>query len=132
MNASNVENKNLQAKNSIIKNVMRNSETQKVSSDSRFNPLVNAKRNINKPEERQIHSPKLYAATINNTNMTVNDDISDLNGLIFEIQKLKQLVGISHMIMVIRNLNNRLINCKDGMERLQAFIEASELIDRNG
>jgi len=36
------------------------------------------------------------------------------------------------MIMVIRNLNSKLINCKDGMEKLQAFIEASELIDRNG
>jgi len=35
------------------------------------------------------------------------------------------------MITVIRNLNNRLINCKDGMEKLQAFIEASELIDVN-
>jgi len=36
------------------------------------------------------------------------------------------------MISVIRNLNNRLINSKDGMEKLQAFIEASELIDKNG
>jgi len=41
MNMSNVvnaENKNLQARNSIIKNVVRNSENLKVSSDSRFNP----------------------------------------------------------------------------------------------
>jgi len=71
---------------------------------------------------------KSYVATVNND----RDDISDLNGLMCEIQKLKQLVDLSHMIMVIRNLNNRLINCKDGMEKLQAFIEATELLDRNG
>jgi len=131
MNISTVENKNLQAKNTNIKNVTRNSEIQKVGSDSRINLLANAKRNINRPEERQIYSPKSYAATINNTNMTVNDNISDLNELMFEIQKLKQLVDIPRMIMVIRNLNNRLRNCKDGMEKLQAFIEATELLDRN-
>jgi len=94
------------------------------------------KRNANKSEEGQSHLPKSYAAIVNDTNtninMTVNNDISDLNGLIFEIQRLKQLVDIPHMIMIIRNLNNKLINCKNGMKKLQAFIEASELIDRNG
>jgi len=60
--------------------------------------------------------------------MTVNDDLSDLNVLMSKIQKLKQLVNIPHMITVIRKLNNKLINFKDGMEKLQAFIEASELI----
>jgi len=49
-----------------------------------------------------------------------------------EINKLKQLVNIPHMFSVIRNLNNRLINYKNGMEKLQAFIEASELMDING
>jgi len=119
---SNAENKNLQARNSIIKNVMRNSENLKVSSDidrfNRFNPLINEKRNTNIFEKRQTHSSKSYAATINDNNMTMNDDISDLNGLIFEINKLKQLINIPHMITVIRNLNNRLINCKDGIEKL--------------
>jgi len=43
------------------------------------------KRNTNTLEERQTHSPKSYAATINDNNMTMNDDISDFNGLIFEI-----------------------------------------------
>jgi len=50
----------------------------------------------------------------------------------YEIQRLKQLVDIPHMIMAIRNLNNKLINCRDGMEKLQVFVEASELLDRNG
>jgi len=81
MNLSNVinaENTNLQARNSIIKNVVQNSENLKVSSDKRLNPLVNAKRNTNTLEKRQTHSPKSYAVTINNNNMTMNDDISDL------------------------------------------------------
>jgi len=91
------------------------------------------KRNINRLEERQTFtSPKSYSAAVNNTNMTANDDLSDLNGLILEIQKLKQLVDISRMIMVMRNLNIELISYKDDMEKLQAFIEAAELLDRNG
>jgi len=49
-----------------------------------------------------------------------------------EIYKLKQLVDIPHMIMIIKNLNNKLTNAKDGIEKLQAFIEASEQIERNG
>jgi len=36
------------------------------------------------------------------------------------------------MIIVVRNLNNRLVNCKDDLEKLQAFIEATELLDKNG
>jgi len=103
LNVSNFENKNLQTKDSCTKKVTPNIVTSKVSSDNRFNPLVNAKRNTNKFEERQIHPAKSYAATISNNNMTVNDDLSDLNGLMFKIQKLKQLVNIPHMIMVIRN-----------------------------
>jgi len=77
---------------------------------------------------------KSYATTLNsnNNNTILNDDISNFNGLMSEINKLKQLVNIPHLFSVIRNLNNRLINCKDGMEKLQAFIEASELIDFNG
>jgi len=118
----------LQPRNSSINNVKRNFEIHKGSSDIRFNPLINTKRNTNKFEERQTHSSKSYAALINNNTMTVNDDISEFNGLIFE--KLKQLIDIPHMIMVIRNLNNKLINCKDGIEKLQAFIEASKLIKK--
>jgi len=45
---------------------------------------------------------KSYVDTLNNTNM--NKDLSDLNGLMFEISKLKQLVDISRMIIVVRNL----------------------------
>jgi len=62
----------------------------------------------------------------------VNDDLSDINGLMSEISKLKQLVDIPHMILVIKNLNNKLLNAKDGLEKIQAFIEASEQLDRNG
>jgi len=118
-------------KGSCTANTTRNNVTPKVSSDNKSNPL-NVKRNINKLEDRQTHPTKSYTAATSN-NMTVNE-LSDLNGLMFEIQKLKQLVNISHMIIVIRNfnLNNKLINCKDGMEKLQAFIEVSELIDTNG
>jgi len=65
----------------------------------------------------------------NNISMLINNEISDFNGLISEINKLKQLINIPHMIIVIRNLNNRLINSKYGIEKLQAFIEASELLD---
>jgi len=64
--------------------------------------------------------------------MVNDDDISDLNKLIVEIQKLKQLVNIPRKIIIVRNLNNRLANCKDGMEKLQTFIAATELLDRNG
>jgi len=61
--------------------------------------------------------------------MTVNDDISDQ---LIDIWNLKtKLVDIPHMIIVVKNLNNRLANCKDGMEKQQAFIEAAELFDRN-
>jgi len=68
----------------------------------------------------------------NNLNVPISDDISNCNGLISEINKLKQLVNVSHMLTVIRNLNYRLVNCKDGLEKLQAFIEASEQLDFNG
>jgi len=110
-------------------NTNRKLETHRGDFNSRVN-LQNPKRDNNKYKERQT-SLKTYAATINNNNssMTVNNEISDFNGLMFEINKLKQLVNIPHMINVIRNLNNSLINCKDGMEKIQVFIEASEQID---
>jgi len=72
---------------------------------------------------------KSYAEALNNTNMTSDDDISDLNGLMTEIHKLKQLVDIPRIILIVRNLNNKLVNCKDDMEKLQAFIEATELLN---
>jgi len=103
----------------------------KVSPDNN-NQLDSASKSINKYETRQTNSSRSYAATINNNNTTVNDDLSDLNDLMSELHKLKQLIDIPHMIMVIKNLNNKLINAKNGMEKLQAFIEASELIERNG
>jgi len=127
MNLSIVQNKNSQARELNIKNVMRNLEPQKGSSNIQINPLSNAKRNINKPEEGQANLHRLYAAILNNnnnTNITTNDDITELNGLIYEIQRLKQLVDIPHMMMVIRNLNNKLLNCRDEIEKLQTFIEA--------
>jgi len=117
-----------------LNNVKRNSQTYKDNTDIRFNPLVSTEKIVNTGEKRQTHLMKSYATTLNsnNNNTILNDDISNFNGLMSEINKLKQLVNIPHLFSVIRNLNNRLINCKDGMEKLQAFIEASELIDFNG
>jgi len=60
----NIVNKNLQPRNSSINNVKRNFEIHKDSFDIRFNPLINTKRNANKFEEKQTHSPKSYAATL--------------------------------------------------------------------
>jgi len=124
---NNLTNKNLQFNRSLHDN--QNFEIHECDFNSRINPQ-NTKRNNNKLEEKQTF-PKSYAATINNNNtsMTANNEISDFNGLMFEINKLKQIVNIPRMIIVIRNLNNRLINCKDGMEKIQTFIEASEQID---
>jgi len=110
----------------------KNLEIREISPNRRYNPLVNVKRNINRAKEKQMYTPsKSFTAVTNNTNLIMNNDISGLNGLMSEIQKLKQLVNIPHMIMVIRNLNNKLVNCKDGMEKLQAFIEAAESLDKN-
>jgi len=39
-----------------------------------------------------------------------------------EIQKLKQLVDIPRMIMVVRDLNNRLVNCKDGWKSYKLLL----------
>jgi len=124
-------NKNLQSRNTRL-NVSRNFESQRDNFDKRSIPS-NKNNNINNPKEKQTYLPRTYAGTLNNnTSTTLNDEISDFNGLISEINKLKQLINIPHMISVIRNLNNRIINSKDGMEKLQAFIEVAELIDRNG
>jgi len=128
----NAINRNLQITNP--NNVKRNSQTYKGSSDTRFNPLTSTEKIVNIGEKRQTLPTKSYATMLNNNNNNsfLNDDISNFNGLMFEINRLKRLVNIPHFFSVIRNLNNRLINCKDGMEKLQAFIEASELIDSNG
>jgi len=114
------------------KNVKRQFENQVFSSDSVNNPPVNAKRNINRLIEGQtLTLPKSYSAAVNNSNITTNDNLSDLNGLMHEIQKLKQMIDIPRMITIIRNLNIRLISC-NGMDKLQAFIEAAKQLDRNG
>jgi len=97
INVTTTGNKNLHAKITNSKNVTRQSESQEVGPDRVNNPLINAKRNINRFKERQIYTlSKSYFAAVNNTNMTVNDDLSDLNGLMFEIQKLKQLNDIPY------------------------------------
>jgi len=115
------------------KNVKRQCESQIFSPDSVINPPVNAKRNNNRYIEGQTNSlPKSYSAALNNSNMTTNDDLTDLNGLMHEIQKLKQTIDILRMITIIRNLNIRLATCNDGLDKLQAFIEAAEQLDRNG
>jgi len=120
-------NKNLHAENTNSNIISRNLEIREVSPDRRYNSLVNVKRNINGAKEKQMYTlSKSFAAVTNNTNLTMNNDISELNELMSEIQKLKQLVDIPQTIIVIRNLNNKLVNCKDSMEKLQAFIEAAE------
>jgi len=49
-----------------------------------------------------------------------------------KIKKLKQLVDIPRMISIVQNLNSKLINCKDGLKKLQTFIKAiAEHIRRN-
>jgi len=131
-NISNVQNKNLHIKDLNFNNNTRNIETQKVGSFIR-KALPSSERNINRHDEK--HNPRLYAALLNNNsnnNVPASDDIAELNGLMLEIQRLRQLVDIPHMILVVRNLNIRLANCKDGLEKLQAFIEASESLNRNG
>jgi len=105
LNISNINNKNLQTNISYTKSGTRNTVNMRVSPDN-INQLVSASKSINKYETRQTNSPRSYAATINNNNTTVNDDLSDLNGLMSELHKLKQLIDIPHMIMVIKNLNN--------------------------
>jgi len=50
--------------------------------------------------------------------------------MISDIQKLKQCVDIPKMIAIIRNLNVKLMNCRDGFEKL-AFIEVADLIELN-
>jgi len=119
-------NKNLHANNRNI--TTRNLETQEISPDRSYNPLIN--RNSDRAEEKLYTPSKSFAAVINKTNPTINNDASEFTGLMSEIQK--QTVNIPHMIKVIRNLNNRLANCNDGMEKLQVFIEAADLLDRNG
>jgi len=131
MNFSNISNKNLQSRNLSTQFVTRNHEIPRASSDNQYNSSNNISKNINKNIERQVNYQNSYASILNNNNNT-NDDISNLNGLMNEIQKLKQLVNIPQMIMIIRNLNIKLINCRDGIEKLQAFVEAAELLDRNG
>jgi len=106
----------------------RNLETQEISPDRSYNPL---NRNINRAEEKLYTPSKSFAEVTNRTNPTMNNDVSEFTGLISEIQKLKQTINIPHMIKVIRNLNNRLANCNDDMEKLQAFIEVANLLDRN-
>lgn len=54
--------------------------------------------------------------------------INNFNSLVYEIKKLKQLVDVDNMLSVIRNLNIKLANCRDGLEKLQAFIEAADNI----
>jgi len=90
MYVDNLINKNLQSRNTSTSNIKRNFESHRGSSDTRFNPLINSKRNVNKTEERQTYSSKSYAETSNNNNisMTMNEEISDFNGLMYEINKL--------------------------------------------
>jgi len=131
LQAENSANKNLQLNN--VNHVKRTFKSHEGSSDLRQNPLIYS-RNNNIHDKRQTQQTKTYAAMIhnNNSNIPISEDISNFKGLISEINKLKQLVNVSHMLTIIRNLNNRLANCKDGLEKLQAFIEASELLDFNG
>jgi len=130
-NILNTRNKNLQTNNTHTPSENRNIVNMRVSSD--INQLtLSATKSVNKLKFSQTQPSRSYAETTSNINTTVNDDLSDINGLISEITKLKQLIDIPHMILVIRNLNNKLFNAKDGMEKIQAFIEATELLDRNG
>jgi len=132
INQTPINNKNLLAQSKNL-NVKRQCESQIFSPDSVINPPVNAKRNNNRYTEGQINPLlKSYSAALNNTNMTTNDDLMDLNGLIHEIQKLKQMIDIPRMILIIRNLNIKLATCNDGLDKLHAFIEAAEQLDRNG
>lgn len=53
----------------------------------------------------------------------------NINSLTYEIHRSKQFVNIPKMIDVIKKLNNKLATCRNGMEKLQTFIKAADLLN---
>ena len=52
-------------------------------------------------------------------NVQTNNNIEDYQSLISEIAKLSQLCNVSKIFRIVRELNSRLVNCRDDLARLQ-------------
>lgn len=116
-----------------------------------FNPTPSSSQNptlllpsANGSNSHHLYSlPRSYADALKQTNksssqkiitdMMANNshsnDLDDFNGLISEIRKLNHIIDVKNMFNIVRNLNIKLLTCNDGLGKLQAFIEAAELLN---
>ena len=72
----------------------------------------------------KTYSEALKSST--NLKNPTDSELADFNSLIQELRNLSQTINIKLMLNVIRNLNAKLVTCKDGFEKIQAFIEAAD------
>lgn len=94
------------------------------NNNSHHFPTLNS---VSLPPRSNITPSKTFADATKTLNS--NKDLSDFNSLLSELNKLSKMVNIQNMLNVICNLNAKLATCHSGFEKLQAFVEAAELIE---